>query len=245
VTPDRILIVEDEPAIAESLEYALRREGFATETAASFAKAQAARTWPTLILLDLMLPDGNGSHLIRTLRAEGRHTPIIVLSSREREADRVAALEDGADDYVTKPFSPREIVARVRAVLRRTRQSNDPLPHGAGLALDPLTRRAALNGHELELTRVEFDLLSQLCSSPGRVYTRSELIDRVWGDGFAISDRTVDSHVKSLRKKLILAGEPALIETIRGVGYRAAAERQGGSEVGPGPAAPGPAPADE
>jgi DNA-binding response OmpR family regulator len=237
VTPERILIVEDEPAIAESLEYALRREGFATDTAASFAKAQLARAWPTLILLDLMLPDGNGSHLIRTLRAEGRLTPIIVLSSRERESDRVAALEDGADDYVTKPFSPREIVARVRAVLRRTRQGNDPAPHSAGLGLDPLTRQAQLNGRDLELTRVEFDLLSQLCSSPGRVYTRSELIDRVWGDGFAISDRTVDSHVKSLRKKLSEAGGPvALIETIRGVGYRAVADRQGSGESSPGSA---------
>lgn len=239
MTPERILIVEDEPAIAESLEYALRREGFATDTAATFAKAQGARAWPTLILLDLMLPDGNGSHLIRTLRAEGRHTPIIVLSSRERESDRVAALEDGADDYVTKPFSPREIVARVRAVLRRTHQGNDAAPHGpAGLGLDPLTRQAELNGHILELTRVEFDLLCQLCSSPGRVYTRSELIDRVWGDGFAISDRTVDSHVKSLRKKLSEAGGPAaLIETIRGVGYRAVAERTGGTDAGPSSAA--------
>jgi DNA-binding response OmpR family regulator len=227
VTPERILIVEDEPAIAESLAYALRREGFGTETAATFSKAQAARAWPTLILLDLMLPDGNGSHLIRTLRAEGRRTPIIVLSSRERESDRVAALEDGADDYVTKPFSPREIVARVRAVLRRTRQGSDPLPQGFGLSLDASTRQAEFNQRALELTRVEFDLLSQLCSSPGRVYTRSELIDRVWGDGFAISDRTVDSHVKSLRKKLSEAGGPALIETIRGVGYRAVLDRGG------------------
>lgn len=240
MTPERILIVEDEPAIAESLAYALQREGFGTETAATFSKAQAARAWPTLILLDLMLPDGNGSHLIRTLRAEGRHTPIIVLSSRERESDRVAALEDGADDYVTKPFSPREIVARVRAVLRRTRQGSDPVPQSLGLSLDPLTRRAEFHQHPLELTRVEFDLLSQLCSSPGRVYTRSELIDRVWGDGFAISDRTVDSHVKSLRKKLSEAGGPAsLIETIRGVGYRAVVDWRAE------PAQSGAPPADE
>jgi two-component system catabolic regulation response regulator CreB len=234
VAPERILIVEDEPAIAESLAYALRREGFGTETAATFSKAQAARAWPTLILLDLMLPDGNGSHLIRTLRAEGRRTPIIVLSSRERESDRVAALEDGADDYVTKPFSPREIVARVRAVLRRTRQGgSDPVPQSLGLNLDPLTRQAELNGRALELTRVEFDLLSQLCSSPGRVYTRSELIDRVWGDGFAISDRTVDSHVKSLRKKLSEAGVSASIETIRGVGYRAPVDWGAGAAGAP------------
>jgi DNA-binding response OmpR family regulator len=232
VTPERILIVEDEPAIAESLAYALRREGFSTEIAATFAKAQAAVAAATLILLDLMLPDGNGAHLIRSLRAEGRRTPIIVLSSRERETDRIAALEDGADDYVTKPFSPREVVARVRAVLRRSRQGIEPVPAALGLSLDPLTRRVELFQRPLELTRVEFDLLAQLCASPGRVYTRSELIDRVWGDGFAITDRTIDSHVKSLRKKLGEAGGSAIIETIRGVGYRAVLPPNPSSESG-------------
>jgi two-component system catabolic regulation response regulator CreB len=151
--------------------------------------------------------------------------PIIVLSSRDAEADRVAALESGADDYVTKPFSPREIVARVRAVLRRSAAA--PASTGsAGTQLPPITtdsrtRRAVAAGRALDLTRVEFDLLATLLGSPGRVFTRAELIDRVWGDGFRITDRTIDSHVKALRRKIAEAGaEPSWIETVRGVGYR-------------------------
>jgi DNA-binding response OmpR family regulator len=221
--PTRVLIVEDEPAIAESLDYALTRAGFETDTAASFAKAEALREWPSLIILDLMLPDGNGRDLLRTLRAEGRTTPVIVLSSRESETDRVSALEDGADDYVTKPFSPREIVARVRAVLRRMTPSEHPDPEPS-INVDRTGRQASFGGRSLELTRVEFDLLAALSESPGRVYTRAEFIDRVWGNGFAITDRTIDSHIKSLRRKLTDAGGPAgVIQTVRGVGYRIAA----------------------
>jgi DNA-binding response OmpR family regulator len=221
--PPRVLIVEDEPAIAESLDYALRREGFDTQTAATYAKAEAGRDWPTLIILDLMLPDGNGGDLLRLLRAESRPTPVIVLSSRESETDRISALEGGADDYVTKPFSPREVVARVRAVLRRMTPPGQPEPEPA-LLVDRTGRRASYTGRDLELTRVEFDLLALLSEAPGRVYTRSEFIDRVWGHGFAITDRTIDSHIKSLRRKLTDAGAPAgAIVTVRGVGYRMAA----------------------
>jgi DNA-binding response OmpR family regulator len=226
-SPPRVLIVEDEPAIAESLDYALRREGFATQTAATYAKAEAARMWPTLIVLDLMLPDGNGGDLLRLLRAESRATPIIVLSSRESEADRISALEGGADDYVTKPFSPREVVARVRAVLRRLAPAGQAEPEPA-LQVDRGGRRAtfsgkSLSGKTLELTRVEFDLLALLSENPSRVYTRAEFIASVWGDGFAITDRTIDSHIKSLRRKLTEAGAPAgMIQTVRGVGYRMA-----------------------
>jgi two-component system catabolic regulation response regulator CreB len=217
----RVLIVEDEPAIAESLDYALRREGFMTQTAGTYAKAEAARAWPTLIILDLMLPDGNGGDLLRTLRAESRRTPVIVLSSRESEADRISALEGGADDYVTKPFSPREVVARVRAVLRR--MAPEQAEPEASLQVDPTGRRASFASKSLELTRVEFDLLSLLSEHPGRVYTRAEFIARVWGTGFAITDRTIDSHIKSLRRKLTDAGAPAgVIQTVRGVGYRIA-----------------------
>ena len=222
----RILVVEDEPAIAESVAYALRRDGFTAFTAASCAEAEERISEAELLVLDLMLPDGSGFDLISRLRARGEATPIIVLSSRDSEADRVAALETGADDYVTKPFSPREVVARVRAVLRRAgppgteRAAADAAP-GQALSVDEATRRAQVSGHALELTRVEFDLLSSLLESPGRVYTRAQLIDRVWGDGFAISDRTVDSHVKSLRRKVAEAGgDSGLIETVRGVGYR-------------------------
>lgn len=220
----RILVVEDEPAIAESVAYALRRDGFEAVTAGDVESATQAVDGAQLILLDLMLPDGSGFDLIHRWRHAGIEIPIIVLSSRDDEADRIAALESGADDYVTKPFSPREVVARVRAVLRRSQQASE-----AALTVEPLlkvdegSRRAFLDGLELELTRVEFDLLKSMLVDPGRVYTRARLIDSIWGDGFAISDRTVDSHIKSLRRKVAEAGgDPGLIETVRGVGYRIA-----------------------
>jgi DNA-binding response OmpR family regulator len=219
----RVLVVEDEPAIAESVAYALRRDGFTVTLAATLAEAETKRVDADLVILDLMLPDGSGFDWISAVRAEGRGKPVIVLSSRDGEADRVAALETGADDYVTKPFSPREIVARVRAVLRR---ASGPVPKAApsgahSIELDGASRRARVGGTALELTRVEFDLLARLVEGPDRVHTRAELIDRVWGDGFAITDRTIDSHVKALRRKLSEAGaDPGTIETVRGVGYR-------------------------
>ncbi len=220
----RILVVEDEPAILESVAYALRRDGFTVLEASTVVGAEAQLGECELVVLDLMLPDGSGFDLIDRLRKLARPKPVIVLSSRDGEADRVAALETGADDYVTKPFSPREVVARVRAVLRRAAPPEVASAEGTAdrvFAADPSTRRARVNGHALELTRVEFDLLACLIESPGRVYTRAELIDRVWGDGFAITDRTIDSHVKALRRKVSEAGaDPALIETVRGVGYR-------------------------
>jgi DNA-binding response OmpR family regulator len=215
----RILVVEDEPAIAESVAYALGRDGFSVTLAATASSASALAEDADLVILDLMLPDGSGFDLIANWR-KTKKIPIIVLSSRDGEADRVVALEAGADDYVTKPFSPREVVARVRAVLRRSQAELGAAP---AISLDAVTRRARANGSTLELTRVEFDVLSCLLETPGRVYSRLELIGRVWGDGFAISDRTIDSHVKALRKKVAEAGaEPSLIETVRGVGYRVA-----------------------
>jgi two-component system catabolic regulation response regulator CreB len=225
-----VLIVEDEPAIAESLSFALRRDGFTVDTANCLALANGKAENVDLILLDLMLPDGSGFDLIVQVRRQGLRPAIIVLSSRDEEADRVAALESGADDYVTKPFSPREVVARVRAVLRRAQPSTEtsdasPAAPWSTLAVqvDAAMRRAAVHGTPIDLTRVEFDLLASLVEEPGRVYTRSQLIDKVWGDGFAITDRTVDSHIKGLRKKLAEAGgDPNLVETVRGVGYRIA-----------------------
>jgi two-component system catabolic regulation response regulator CreB len=219
----RILLVEDEPAILESLAYVLGRDGFTVILAKNAAEAAALAAQADLTVLDLMLPDGSGFDLIRDFRATERPMPIIVLSSRDAEADRVAALESGADDYVTKPFSPREIVARVRAVLRRSlaTASRAPNKQAPPLSADARTRRAEAAGRALDLTRVEFDLLATLLGAPGRVFTRAELIDRVWGDGFRITDRTIDSHVKALRKKIGEAGaEPSWIETVRGVGYR-------------------------
>ncbi len=218
----RILVVEDEPAIAESVAYALTRDGFQVTIAATAAAAERQVGDAELVVLDLMLPDDSGFNLIAGWRKTGLSTPIIVLSSRDDEADRVAALEAGADDYVTKPFSPREVVARVRAVLRRApalKSGNAEV--SIPLRVDPSTRRAFVDTKELELTRVEFDLLACLLETPGRVFTRSELIKRVWGDGFALTDRTVDSHVKALRRKVAEIGAaPSIIETVRGVGFR-------------------------
>ncbi|MGK4005954.1 response regulator transcription factor [Sorangium sp. So ce1036] len=221
----KILVVEDEPAIAESIAYFLRRDGFAATVATTLAAAEREVDRADLIILDLMLPDGSGFDLIGQVRRSAARAAIIVLSSRDSEADRVAALETGADDYVTKPFSPREIVARVRAVLRRAAPPPPAKPAAAAaplpLAVDEATRRAHVNGQKIDLTRVEFDLLACMLAAPGRVFTRAQLIDRVWGDGFAITDRTIDSHVKGLRKKVVEAGGDAdLIETVRGVGYR-------------------------
>ncbi|WP_437784195.1 winged helix-turn-helix domain-containing protein [Sorangium sp. So ce1097] len=230
----KVLVVEDEPAIAESIAYFLRRDGFAATVATTLATAEREIDNADLIILDLMLPDGSGFDLIGQVRRSAARAAIIVLSSRDSEADRVAALETGADDYVTKPFSPREIVARVRAVLRRaarpalTSDAPAPLP----LVVDEATRRAYVSGQKVDLTRVEFDLLACMLAAPGRVFTRAQLIDRVWGDGFAITDRTIDSHVKGLRKKVVEAGGDAdLIETVRGVGYRVT-DRPGPREGG-------------
>lgn len=231
----RVLVVEDEPAIAESIAFFLRRDGFNTTVVATLADAERELPRADLVILDLTLPDGSGFELLSHARRGASSAAIIVLSSRDSEADRVAALETGADDYVTKPFSPREVVARVRAVLRRAAGrpapsarvvDDDEAPAAPARAQLPLrveeaTRRAYVHGQEVELTRVEFDLLACMLGAPGRVFTRPQLIDRVWGDGFAITDRTIDSHVKALRKKVAEAGGDAgLIETVRGVGYR-------------------------
>lgn len=219
-TQSSVLVVEDEPAIAESIAYALGKAELHARQAATLERARAELEKPTdLLLLDLMLPDGSGFDLIAEVTARTDPRPaIIVLSSRDAEADRVRALEMGADDYVVKPFSPREVVARVKAVLRRApvAERSEPL-----LRVSQATRRAAYAGHELELTRVEFELLALLSSKPGHVFSRSNIIDLVWGPGFALSDRTIDSHIKAVRREIARAGgPPALIETVRGVGYR-------------------------
>lgn len=219
----RILVVEDEPAIAESIEFALTRDGFRVDLAQSLAQARAKLDDIDLVVLDLMLPDGDGIELLQSLRHDGRPTAVLILSSRDTEPDRVAALEMGADDYVTKPFSPREVVARVRAVLRRLASiPNHNSEHAPPpLSVDRMRRRAMYGSTELELTRVEFELLATLLDSPGRVFTREHLIDRVWGDRFALTDRTVDSHVKAVRRKVAEAGgDPQWLQTVRGVGYR-------------------------
>ena len=220
-----VLIVDDEPAIRESLAFALKRDGFGVVEAASLKEARSATADADLIVLDLVLPDGNGLDFLRSLRAKS-DVPVIVLTSRDEETDRVVGLEMGADDYVLKPFSPREVAARVRAVLRRaagkSAQPSEETALKAGtLSVDPRTRKAAVASRELALSRTEFNLLAAFLRSPGRVFERSQLLDAVWGSDVVVGDRTVDVHIKALRRKIEEAGgDPRVLETVRGVGYR-------------------------
>jgi two-component system, OmpR family, response regulator RegX3 len=216
--PQRILIVEDEASIREPFARLLRREGFETVLAATAAEAlEAARDDDLdLVLLDLALPDGDGRDVCRTIRAE-RDLPVIMVTARGTETDRVVGLELGADDYVVKPFSSAEVVARIRAVLRRTTKAPaGPLRIGR-LTVDPAARRATLAGTELQLSRKEFDLLAELARHAGRVVTREDLMSRVWDDNWFGSTKTLDVHVGWLRRKL---GDDRWVQTVRGVGFR-------------------------
>ncbi|HEX8066884.1 MAG TPA: response regulator transcription factor [Thermoleophilaceae bacterium] len=222
----KILLVEDERSIYEPLAEALEREGFSAVTATTAAEAVrlADRIEPDLVLLDLMLPDGSGFDVCRELRRDSA-VPIIMLTARGDEADRVVGLELGADDYVTKPFSAREVVARIRAVLRRTGADGGGAPSSpievAGVRIDPGRREASREGEPLELARKEFDLLHLLMREAGRVVTRERLIDEVWDVNWFGSTKTLDVHVSSLRKKLgDDSADPRWLHTVRGVGFR-------------------------
>jgi len=213
----RILLVEDETAIAEPLAEGLSREGFAVERAATAAAALSAGP-ADLVLLDLRLPDGDGLDVCRRLR-ERSDVPIIVVTARGEETDRVVGLELGADDYIVKPFGLRELIARIRAVSRRTsirRELRAPLGIG-GLEVDERTRRAILDGRELKLTPTEFDLLASLARDPGAVVDRRRLLEEVWQTSWFGSSKTIDVHIAALRRKL---GDPGWVETVRGVGFR-------------------------
>jgi two-component system catabolic regulation response regulator CreB len=216
-----VLVVEDEPGVADAVAWALRRDGLAVTVCATLAAARAAGTGFDLAVLDLGLPDGSGLDLLRAWRggAPCSPLPVIVLSARDGEVDRVVGLELGADDYLVKPFSPRELVARVRAVLRRAHPAPAPVP-AEGLVIDTDGRRASWRGRALDLTRYEFRLLACLAERPGRVFSRAELLDLVWEDPGARFDRTVDTHIKTLRAKLraIDPGRDPLA-TLRGEGY--------------------------
>ena len=225
-----ILIIEDEPDIAESLRYNFEREGFKVLIAESGEKglrfALDEQISPSLIVLDLMLPGMSGLELCRRLRREPvtRKTPIIMLTAKVTEADKIAGLEIGADDYIVKPFSPRELIARVKAMLRRPRASADveppPVSRLAGLAVDPDARTALLDGESVELTRTEFDILATLIARPRSAFTRRELLEAVWGPGWYGDEHVVDVHVAHLRRKLSDdAATPRYIRTVRGIGY--------------------------
>jgi two-component system, OmpR family, response regulator RegX3 len=219
-----ILLVEDETSITEPLAEALRSEGFDTLVAGTVAEAldKAGRD-PDLVLLDVMLPDGSGLDVCRELR-RGSQVPIIMLTARGEEADRVVGLELGADDYVVKPFSAREVVARIRAVLRRAAapEPADESPLQIGdVRLDPARREVTLRGDVLELSRKEFELLQLLMRSAGAVVTRERLIDEVWDPNWFGSTKTLDVHVSGIRRKLgDDPARPRYLHTVRGVGFR-------------------------
>jgi DNA-binding response OmpR family regulator len=217
-----ILLVEDEEDIASLVRAYLEREGFRVIWAARGVEGLVAleREEVRLAILDLQLPDADGFDLCRAIRATSR-LPIVILTARDEEADRVTGLELGADDYVAKPFSPRELVARVRAVLRRAEPEDDADQLALGdVVLDRRGRTVLVAGEPVELTAKEFDLLAHLLASPGVVISRERLLDRVWGLAFPGGTRTVDVHVGQLRRKL---GRPGLVRTVRGAGYKTVA----------------------
>lgn len=227
----RVLVVEDETAIAELVALNLRHSGYEVALAGTADEAQAAvdRVLPDLVLLDWMLPGQSGLQLAKRWRSQPRtrELPVIMLTARNDEVDKIAGLDAGADDYLTKPFSPKELLARIRAVLRRKApEALDAPVDIAGLRLDPSTRRVTreLDGQmrEVRVGPTEFRLLHFLMTHPERVHSRAQLLDRVWGDHVFIEERTVDVHIKRLREALQPVDCAALIETVRGAGYRMA-----------------------
>jgi len=225
-----ILVVEDEPAILELLRINLVDAGYEVKEAADAETAQALLkdSLPDLVLLDWMLPGQSGLAFAKQLRSDARtkELPVIMVTARTDEADRVAGLEAWVDDYVTKPFSPRELKARIKSVLRRRapEAAQEPLAAGA-LRLDPATHRVTANGQNVNLGPTEFRLLRFLLARPERVHSRAQLLDLVWGDHVYIEERTVDVHIRRLRLALEPFGLDTLIETVRGSGYRLAAPR--------------------
>jgi DNA-binding response OmpR family regulator len=220
----RILIVEDDADTVRVVRAYLEREGFTVEVAHDGMAGLhvALERPPALIVLDWMLPHLDGLAFLERLR-RAQSTPVIMLTARIEESDRVVGLELGADDYVPKPYSPRELVARVKAVLRRSTSepdSSNPVLQHRGLDIDPRHRTVQREGRHAELTALEFDLLYALAGAPGRVFTRDELLDRVWGPDFSGVDRVVDVHISNLRHKLTVIGADTMLLTVRGVGYK-------------------------
>ena len=226
--PATILVVEDEPAIQSLIEVNLHRAGHVVQLAADAETARrlVQEALPDLILLDWMLPGMSGVDFARLLRSDTRTRmlPIIMLTARAEERDKIEALELGADDYVTKPFSPRELMARIKAVLRRhAPQVTEDVVELGGLRLDPSTHRIALEVLDLIQGPTEFRLLHYLMTHPERVHSRTQLLDQVWGDHVFVEERTVDVHIRRLRAALEPGGHDALIQTVRGSGYRISA----------------------
>lgn len=220
----RILVVEDEAAIRQMIAFNLSRAGFEVEEAedCSSARLRIADSRPDLLLVDWMLPDSSGLELTRTLRREdaNREMPIIMLTARAEERDKLLGLDGGADDYITKPFSPRELLSRINAVLRRAAPlADEPLVAG-DLQLDPVSHRVFVGDRELRLGPTEYRLLKFLMENADRVYSRAQLLDFVWGQNVYIEERTVDVHIRRLRKVLEDFGVEHYVQTVRGAGYR-------------------------
>jgi two-component system phosphate regulon response regulator PhoB len=226
-----ILVVEDEPAIQELVSFACSNGGYKVRRADSVRAAQdeIRRVLPDLVILDWMLPDRPGVELLRELRGDERTRglPIILLTARSAESDRVAGLDAGADDYVVKPFSPRELVSRVRALFRRRapQLSGESLSYGP-LTIDPARHEVLVEGRAVRMGLAEFRLLRYLVGHPERVFSRGQLLDGVWGDHVFIEERTVDVHVLRLRKALAAVGAQGLVQTVRGLGYRLSARAE-------------------
>jgi DNA-binding response OmpR family regulator len=221
--PTRILVVDDEPPIVELVAGYLAREGWDVHTAGDGIAALAAlRAFePDAVVLDLMLPGIDGIEVCKQMRTFS-DAYVLMLTARSEEIDRIIGLTVGADDYLTKPFSPRELVARVKALLRRPRTAEDPAGVApAGLVVDPARRSVKIDGAEIELTALEFDILTTLASAPGIVMPRARLFTAVWGEGFVADDHLVDVHIANIRRKLgDDAASPRFLDTIRGIGYR-------------------------
>lgn len=220
-----ILVVEDESSVREMIEFALKRAGFVIMAAGDAAQAQAmmAQRTPDLILIDWMMPGLSGVDFVRRLKNSeaSRRIPVIMLTARSDEMDKVQGFDVGADDYVTKPFSPRELVARIKAVLRRAAPTaQDRVMDVEGLRLDPSDHRVTAHGNAVDLGPTEFRMLHFFMAHPERVYSRGQLLDKVWGSDVYIEERTVDVHIRRLRKALAEHGHDRLIQTVRGTGYR-------------------------
>lgn len=225
----RILIVEDERPVREMLAFGLKREGYQVEEAAdcTTARAAIADRLPDLILLDWMLPDMSGLELARLLKRQEstRELPVIMLTARAAEDDKVMGLQSGADDYITKPFSTRELLARIEAVLRRAAGHEEQLRVGL-LQMNTLSHRVTAGGKDISLGPTEYRLLRFFMAHPERVFSRTQVLDRVWGGGVYVEERTVDVHIRRLRKALEPFGCDGYIQTVRGSGYRCSAARE-------------------
>jgi len=224
MTQKKILVVEDERSIRDMIAFNLGRAGYSVERAADGREARAsiADGFPDVVLMDWMLPDISGLELTRQLKRDPdtKEIPIIMVTARAEEDDRVTGLDGGADDYIVKPFSPRELLARIRAALRRSTQAEDEVVRFGSLALDSASHEVKVGDIEIALGPTEYRLLEFFMLHPDRVYSRAQLLDRVWGGNVYVEERTVDVHIRRLRKALTPTGHDKMIRTVRGSGYR-------------------------